>query len=34
MRKGPIDDYGMMLDSWRADGKSPLGIKADVLLLT
>ena len=34
MGKGSVDDYGMMLDTWGdADGKSPLGIKADVLLL-
>ena len=35
MGKGSIDDYGMMLDTWgEADGKSPLGTKANVLLLT
>ena len=34
MGKGSLNDYGMMLDSWRADGKNPLGIKASVRLLT
>ena len=34
--KESVDDYEMMSDTWggEADGKSPSGIKADVLLLT